>query len=174
MYGLLFNSQFLLRSILPMKHAAHVPAAFVRVKEIADEVVCEPIRARICKLRHSCKLTPSVFCHGLEAAKYLLIHFLLRAPLRCARAYGVRKNLFSSLRPTKSALIRVSWTENHPISLVLGRSPMIGNLLVIEMPDASDQWVVTVSLRPIDRFMLSPKSAKHVICMVFDNVIVNG
>src|SRR5579864_1174622 len=51
---------------------------------------------------------------------------------------------------------------------------MVRNLLVIEVPDASDKGMVTILLRPIDCFFLSFESAQLVIRMVFDYIIVNG
>jgi len=50
---------------------------------------------------------------------------------------------------------------------------MVRIFLVIEVPDASDEWMVTILLRPIDCFFLSFKSAEHVVRMVFDHIIVN-
>ena len=50
---------------------------------------------------------------------------------------------------------------------------MVRNLLVIEVPDASDQGMVTVRLRPLDCFFLSFESAEHVVHMVFNHIIVN-
>jgi len=51
---------------------------------------------------------------------------------------------------------------------------MIRNLLVIEVPDASDKGAVTIGLRPIDCFFLGFESAQFVVRMVFDHIIVNG
>ena len=50
---------------------------------------------------------------------------------------------------------------------------MVGNLFIIEMPDARDQGVVSYGLGPTDRFVLTRESVKHMICMVFDDIIVN-
>ena len=51
---------------------------------------------------------------------------------------------------------------------------MVRNLLVIEVPDASDKGTVTIRLRPIDCFFLSFESAKLMVRMVFYYIIVNG
>jgi hypothetical protein len=51
---------------------------------------------------------------------------------------------------------------------------MVRDLLVIEVPDASDKGSVTLCLRPIDCFFLSFESAELVVRMVFDYIIVNG
>jgi hypothetical protein len=51
---------------------------------------------------------------------------------------------------------------------------MVGSLLVIQMPDASDKRSVTVRFRPIDCFFLGFESAKLMVCMVFDYIVVNG
>jgi hypothetical protein len=50
---------------------------------------------------------------------------------------------------------------------------MVRNLLVIEVPDASDKRVVTVCLRPVDSCFLSCESAENMVRMVFDHIIVN-
>jgi hypothetical protein len=55
----------------------------------------------------------------------------------------------------------------------LSRPPMVRNLLVIEVPDASDKGMVTIRLRPIDSCSLSCESAEDMIRVVFDHVIVN-
>ena len=49
----------------------------------------------------------------------------------------------------------------------LSRTPVIRNLLVIEVPDASDKGMMTVLLRPIDCFFLSLESAEHVVSYRF-------
>jgi len=51
---------------------------------------------------------------------------------------------------------------------------MVGILLIIQVPDASDKGSVTLRFRPIDRFFLSLESAELVICVVFDYIILNG
>lgn len=50
---------------------------------------------------------------------------------------------------------------------------MVRNLLVIQVPDASDKRMVTNRLRPIDCFFLSFETAKLVARMGFDYIIVN-
>ena len=40
---------------------------------------------------------------------------------------------------------------------------MVRNLLVIEVPDASDKGFVTIRLRPIDCFFLSFEGAEDVV-----------
>src|SRR5579864_6900438 len=54
-----------------------------------------------------------------------------------------------------------------------GRPPMVRNLLVIQVPDASDKGMVTILLRPIDCFFLSFEGAEHVVPIGFDHIIVN-
>ena len=49
---------------------------------------------------------------------------------------------------------------------------MVRNLLVIEVPDASDKGMVTVRLRPIDCF-LSFESTEHMVLIGFDHIILN-
>lgn len=51
---------------------------------------------------------------------------------------------------------------------------MVRFLLVIQVSDASDERSVPLFLRPIDCFFLSFESAKHVVRMVFDYIILNG
>jgi hypothetical protein len=51
---------------------------------------------------------------------------------------------------------------------------MVRIFLVIEVPDASDKGMVIVRLRPIDCFLLSFEVAKHVVCMVFDYIILTA
>jgi hypothetical protein len=46
-------------------------------------------------------------------------------------------------------------------------------LLVIQMPDASDERGVAPTFCPIDRFSLLLERAEHVVGVVFDNEIVN-
>ena len=50
---------------------------------------------------------------------------------------------------------------------------MVRNLLVIQVPDASDKGMVTIRLRPIDSCSLSCESAEDMVRVVFDHVIVN-
>jgi hypothetical protein len=50
---------------------------------------------------------------------------------------------------------------------------MVRNLLVIQVPDASDKRMVIILLRPIDCFFLSFESAEDVVSMVFNHIIVN-
>jgi hypothetical protein len=73
--------------------------------------------------------------------------------------------------------------EQHPVRkatlkhiglAALCRPPMVGNFLIIKMPDARDQRVVSDGLRPTDRFVLSRESVKHVICLVFHYIILDG
>ena len=51
---------------------------------------------------------------------------------------------------------------------------MVRNLLVIEVPDASDEGMVIILFRPIDGFFLSFESAEFMVRMVFDYIIMNG
>lgn len=50
---------------------------------------------------------------------------------------------------------------------------MVRNLLVIQVPDASDKRMVIILLGPIDCFFLSFESAEHVVRVVFDYIIIN-
>jgi hypothetical protein len=50
---------------------------------------------------------------------------------------------------------------------------VVGLLLIIQVPDASDKRGVAVPLCPIDRFPLCPESAQHVVGMIFDHIIVD-
>ncbi len=50
---------------------------------------------------------------------------------------------------------------------------MVRNLLVIEVPDASDKGMVTIRLCPINCFFLSFESAEHVVLIGFDHIIIN-
>lgn len=51
---------------------------------------------------------------------------------------------------------------------------MIRLLFVIQVPDASDERVVTLALRPIDSFPLRSECAERVVGMVFDDIIVDA
>jgi hypothetical protein len=51
---------------------------------------------------------------------------------------------------------------------------MVGVLLVIQVPDASDKRSVALRFRPIDCFFLSFESAEVVVRMIFDYIILNG
>jgi hypothetical protein len=55
----------------------------------------------------------------------------------------------------------------------LGRPPVIGSLLVIQMPDASNKRRMAVAFRPIDRISLRLEGGEDVICVVFDYIIVD-
>jgi hypothetical protein len=57
---------------------------------------------------------------------------------------------------------------------VLNRPPVIGFFLVIHMPHASDMRRMAVAFRPVDRFMLGFESAKHVVHMVLDDIVLDG
>jgi hypothetical protein len=50
---------------------------------------------------------------------------------------------------------------------------MVRDLLVIQVPDASDQGMVTILRRPIDCFFLGFESAEHLVRMGFDYIILN-
>jgi hypothetical protein len=51
---------------------------------------------------------------------------------------------------------------------------MIRLFLIIQMPDASDERVVPLTLCPVDGFSLRLKSFEDVIRMVFYDIILNG
>ena len=57
--------------------------------------------------------------------------------------------------------------------LDLRRTPMVGFFLIVEMTDAADKRSMAVLSRPIDCFSLSFERGKHVICIVFDHIIVD-
>lgn len=50
---------------------------------------------------------------------------------------------------------------------------MIGPLFVVQVPDSGDKRCVPPGLRPIDGFMLRPESGKHVIGVIFHNIVGN-
>jgi hypothetical protein len=50
---------------------------------------------------------------------------------------------------------------------------VIGPLLIIQVPDASDKRGVTLIFCPIDRFSLRFEGAEHMVRMVFDDIIVD-
>jgi hypothetical protein len=50
---------------------------------------------------------------------------------------------------------------------------VIRRLLIIQVPDASDKRGVTPTFRPIDSFSLCFKGSKHVVRMVFDDIVVD-
>jgi len=51
---------------------------------------------------------------------------------------------------------------------------MVGDFLVIQMPDASDKRSMTLRFRPIDSFFLGFESAELMVRVVFDYIILNG
>ena len=51
---------------------------------------------------------------------------------------------------------------------------MVGDFLVIQMPNARDKRSVTVRFGPIDCFFLGFESAELMVRMVFDYIILNG
>jgi hypothetical protein len=51
---------------------------------------------------------------------------------------------------------------------------MVGGFLVIQMADASDKRSVTIRFPPIGCFFLGFESAKLMVRMVFDYIILNG
>jgi hypothetical protein len=57
---------------------------------------------------------------------------------------------------------------------LLDRTPVIWALLVVQVPDASDVRRVTVCFRPIDCGFLSTKSAKQVVALRLDHVIIDA
>lgn len=59
------------------------------------------------------------------------------------------------------------------VKLGLGRSPVIGDLLVVQVPDESDKRMVALTFRPIDGFSLGVEGAEHMVRMVFDDIIVD-
>jgi len=53
------------------------------------------------------------------------------------------------------------------------RTPVIGFLLIVEMPNAGDMRCMAVLLCPIDRVSLSFERGEWVVGVVFDYVVVN-
>ena len=51
---------------------------------------------------------------------------------------------------------------------------MVRDLLVIQVPHASNKGMVAIRLRPIDCFFLSFESAEHVVLICLDDIVVNG
>ena len=62
-------------------------------------------------------------------------------------------------------------TKKLPI--LLGGPPMIGFLLIIQVPHASNKRRVPLTLSPIDGFSLRFEGAEHVVGVVFDNIILD-
>lgn len=50
---------------------------------------------------------------------------------------------------------------------------MVGDFLVIRMPNARDKRSVTARFRPIDCFLLGFESAELMVRMVFDYIVLN-
>jgi hypothetical protein len=55
----------------------------------------------------------------------------------------------------------------------LDSPPMVGNLLIVQVPHASNQGAMSVRFRPIDPFLLSSKNPEHVVSMVLDYIIID-
>ena len=55
----------------------------------------------------------------------------------------------------------------------LGRPPVIGRLLIIQMPDTSHMRGVAVTFRPINCFSLRFKSGERVVRVVFHDIVVD-
>jgi hypothetical protein len=55
-----------------------------------------------------------------------------------------------------------------------GFSPVIWNFLVIQVPNASDQWPVPLDSCPLDSFILRFEGGEHIVGMIFDNIIINA
>jgi hypothetical protein len=53
------------------------------------------------------------------------------------------------------------------------RPPVIGFLLVVQMPDASDKRGVALPFCPIDCFVLRWEGGEHVVRVVFDDIMVD-
>jgi hypothetical protein len=50
---------------------------------------------------------------------------------------------------------------------------MIGIFLVVQVPDTGDEGAVSLLLRPINSFLLSPKCPEYVVGVIFDYIIIN-
>jgi hypothetical protein len=57
--------------------------------------------------------------------------------------------------------------------LLLGCPPVVGLLLIIQMPDSSDERTMALFFRPIDSFSLRLEDAEHVIRVIFDYKIID-
>jgi hypothetical protein len=50
---------------------------------------------------------------------------------------------------------------------------MVRLLLIVHVPHAGDERGVPLSLCPLDRFSLCFEGTEHVVCIVFDDIILN-
>ena len=56
----------------------------------------------------------------------------------------------------------------------LDRAPVIRPLLVVQVSDTSNMRRVAVCFRPIDCFFLCAKSAKHLVTLGLDHIIIDA
>src|ERR1039458_7137695 len=56
----------------------------------------------------------------------------------------------------------------------LDRPPVIRVSLVVQMPDTSNMRGVALCLRPIDCCFLSAKSAKHLVALGLDHIVIDA
>lgn len=64
--------------------------------------------------------------------------------------------------------------NNQYISMSsLDRAPVISPLLVVQVPDTSNMRRMAVCFRPIDGGFLSGKSAKYVVALGLDHIVIN-
>ena len=57
--------------------------------------------------------------------------------------------------------------------LGLGGAPMVGNFLVVEVPDAGNERRMLVLSCPVDRFLLGLEGAEHVVRVVLNNEVID-
>jgi hypothetical protein len=48
---------------------------------------------------------------------------------------------------------------------------VVGLLLIIQVPDAGDEWGVAAMFRPIDRLSLRREGAEHVVRMILHDIV---
>ena len=48
---------------------------------------------------------------------------------------------------------------------------MVRLLLIVQVPNASDQRRVALTFRPVNRFSLSFECSKHVVLMILDDIV---
>src|SRR5487761_34531 len=61
-----------------------------------------------------------------------------------------------------------------PSGAPLGSPPVVRDLLVVQMPNASDERGMAPAFCPLDRFPLGPERAEHMIGMIFHNVVIDA
>jgi hypothetical protein len=72
----------------------------------------------------------------------------------------------------RAALLAIVYAAEFTTEL--SRPPMIGPLLIIQLPDASNEGRVPLTFGPIDRFLLRFEGAEYMVRMIFDYIIVDA